>query len=104
MRQARSLRGGLAALALSWVGSVGCYHPYYYQPPSPCDPAVIQSGTVTGDAGTVGARSSVNGGSTPRTVVSKPRGMGGSWRQSAPESEAPTTIVEGGLETDTVIK
>lgn len=103
MRQARYLRGGFAALALAWVSSVGCYHPYYYQPPM-CDPAVVQSGTVVGDSTQAGATSSLNG-STPRTVVSKPRGRGMStWRQSAPESEAPTTIVDGGLEPETVTR
>lgn len=104
MRQARFLRGGLAALALGWVGSAGCYHPYYYQNPL-CDPAtqpaVVGSVDPATGAITQGARSSTVSGSTPRSVVSKPRGFG-AWKQSAPESEAPTTIVEGALESEPV--
>lgn len=104
MRQARSLRGGLAVLAFGWFGSAGCVQHYYHAPV--CDPGMVQAGTVCDVPSTVtrgAARSSVVGGAPPTTIVSQPKGRSAlSWRQAEPESQIAVTNVEGGIEDSSV--
>jgi hypothetical protein len=105
MRQARSIRGALAALAFGWLGSAGCVQHYYHAPI--CDPGAGQPATVCDVPSTVtrgATRSSVVGGTPPSEIVSQPQSRSAfSWRKPEPAPEIAVTNVEGAVE-DTSVK
>jgi hypothetical protein len=117
MRLARFVHGGLLSALAAFAGSAGCTHNYYYGGVPPCAPGVagtVQYGSVCevpGPAGGAavaqegagtgtGTRSSAVG-TTPRVVVSEPKGPRLSWRRSDPETSVATTRVEGAIDDGT---